>query len=306
MTIEGAMGSALNGMTVFSNQVASVSENLANTSTVGFKRVDTGFHDLLMAPEVSYQAPISVRSHPIYRNDLTGSIAGSDNPTSFSVSGGEGMVPVTETSFSSGVETLGTDVRYTRAADFSVDANYYLVNSQGQALMAIKESGKFTNTFPATPSAADLVPVNRDPTVYGKLDGTPTTSLSLNANFPASAQTQLLPPWSMPDPANPMNTMSGGPGPLPGAWSDDQVVSIPFFDSLGSAHSLSLTLRKLFVVGDGNPNNTANTNTWAVIGMSVPNDTSATGAVVDLMPQNLTATPPPFPMVSFDENGRMT
>ena len=288
MTIEGAMGSALNGMTAFSNQVASVSENLANTSTVGFKRVDTGFHDLLMAPEVSYQAPVSVRSHPIYRNDLTGSIAGSDNPTSFAVSGGEGMVPVTETSFSSGVETLGTDVRYTRAADFSVDANYYLVNSQGQALMAVKETGKFTNTFPATPSAADLVPVNRDPSVYGALPGSPTTSLSLNANFPASALV-------VPDPNDPVT-----PGPAPGAGASDQTVAVQFFDSLGYAHTLDLTMRKVAVAGTLNAAGLPNQNTWNVVDAQVvgaPGAASTPVPHVDALGNNLS--------ISFDSNGRL-
>lgn len=289
MTIEGAIGSALNGITAFSNQVASISENLANTSTVGFKRVDANFHDMVMAPEVGYSSPLSVRMQPIYRVDVGGSVAASDNPTSFAVSGGDGFVPVTETSFSSGVETLGTDVRYTRAADFSVDANYYLVNSQGQALMAVKETSKFSNTFPANPSAADLVPVNRDPSVYGALPGSPTTNLSLNANFPASAGV-------VPDPKDP-NT----PGPAPGAGASDQTVSVQFFDSLGYAHTLDLTMRKVAAVGTNNANGQPNMNTWNVIDAQVVGATGAANTPVvhtDKLGNNLT--------ISFDGNGRLT
>ncbi len=106
MLIEGAMSSALNGITAFSNQVSDISENLANVSTVGFKRVDSSFKDFLMGPSPAYQAPLSVREQPVYRTDVGGTIATSDNPTSFAVSSGAGLVPVTETFTSNGVETL--------------------------------------------------------------------------------------------------------------------------------------------------------------------------------------------------------
>ncbi len=290
MTIEGAIGSALNGMTAFSNQVASISENLANTSTVGFKRVDADFKDMMMAPEVGYSSPVSVRMRPIYRADVSGSVAHSDNPTSFAVSGGEGFVSVTETSFSNGAETLGSDVRYTRAGDFSVDANYYLVNSQGQALMAVKETSKFSNTFPPNPTSADLVPVNRDPSLYGALPGTPTTNLSLNANFPASAAVVA-------DPNNPTT-----PGPAAGAGASDQTVSMQIFDSLGYAHTLDLTMRKVAAVGTNDPTTgAANMNTWNVVDAQIvgaPGTASTPVAHTDGLGNNLT--------ISFDGNGRLT
>ena len=289
MTIEGAMGSALNGITAFSNQVASISENLANTSTVGFKRVDTRFKDLLGGPEVSYKAPVSVRATPIYRADAAGSVAHSDSPTSFAVSGGQGFVPVTETSYSSGVESLGTDVRYTRTADFGVDGNYFLVNSQGQALMAVKETGKFSNTFPATPTAADLVPVNRDPAVYGTLPGSPTTNMSMNVNFPASALVVSDP--------NDVNT----PGPAAGAGAYDQNLAISFFDSQGYAHTMNLTMRKVAANGDIDVNGNTTLNTWNVIDAEIVGAQGAGNIAVphvDTYGNNLS--------VSFDGNGRLS
>ena len=315
MTIQGAIDSALNGITAFSNQVGAISENLANTSTIGFKRVDSNFHDLVNGGQfgesspnsvLGYYSPVSVRMQPIYRANVTGSITASDNPTSFAVSGGSGFVPVTETKLSNGVETLGSDVRYTRAADFSVDANYYLVNSQGQALMAIQETSKFSNSFAASPSASALVPVNRDPAIYGTLPGVASTSISVNANFPASATTQDFPPWSIPNPASPGTPLTGGTGAVAGVASGDQVLGVQFFDTQGTAHTLNLTLRKIYAAGDANPSNVNNTNSWAVVGMTVANDAAASGGVVDLMPQNLGTTSPPFPIVSFDSNGRLT
>ena len=300
MTIEGAISSALNGYTAFSSQVANISENLANISTVGFKRVDTEFKDLLMAPEAGYNSPLSVRARPIYRNDVSGNITGSDNPTSFAVSGGEGFVPVTETSFSGGKETLGTDIRYTRAADFSVDVNYNFVNSDGQALMAVKETGKFTNTFPATPTS--LEPVNRDPAVYGTLPGAATTALSLNVNFPAEA------------------TMAGDPngaypaaGPAAGANAGDQILSVPFFDSLGYTHTMDLTLRKTEGYnGTKHADGTPVLNTWNVINAVVVGapgkpDIPVTHWVDPTKPLAPITSPNPNPnlSISFDGTGRL-
>ncbi len=289
MTIEGAMGSALNGMVAFSNQVSSISENLANSSTVGFRRVDTGFRDMVMAPEVSYQSPLSVRAYPRYRNEVGGSITGSDNPTSFSISSGDGFVPVTDVSFSNGTEALGTDIRYTRAADFSIDRNYNFINSAGQALMAVRETGRFSNTFPATAGGGQLEPVNRDPAIYGRLPGTPTTSLSLNANFPAAASVVA-------DPTDPV-----APGPAAGAGASDQNLSIQVYDALGTPHTMQLIMRKTAAVGTTNPTTTLpNMNTWSVIDAKIigtPGNANVPVGHADAAGKNYT--------ISFDSNGRL-
>ena len=321
MTISGAIDSGVNGLIAYSNQVASISENLANTSTPGFKRVDTIFKDMVNGGEktfsepksvVSIYSPDTVRSMPIYRVNVAGAVTTNSNPTSFAVTQGDGFIPVTETQFSSGKETLGTDARYTRAGDFSVDANNYLVNSQGQALMAVPESQPFismapptvppTPVFPSVPVAGDVLPVNLNPSVYSSMKGAPTTNMSVNVNFPGSVQETALPPWSV---TTGGNTVTGGTGLAAGSDPNDQTLSAQFYDSNGSAHTLTLTLRKEYAADDGNVANTKNANTWAVIGMTATNDASASGAVVDLMPQNLGTTQPPYPTVSFDANGRL-
>ncbi|MEI6559945.1 MAG: flagellar hook-basal body complex protein [Rhodospirillaceae bacterium] len=330
MTIEGAIGSGLNGMTAFSNQVASISENLANVGTVGFKRVDRGFKDLMMGPSPSYKAPVSVRAIPIYRNNVTGTISGSDNPTSFAVSGGEGFVPVTETTFSGTTESLGTDTRFTRAADFQVDANYYMVNSQGQALMAIQETEKFSGIFTDTPSAGGLVAVNRDPAVYGTLPGTPTTSLSINVNFPATAPvvptdwSQVAVPWP--------TTATTASGPLCNPPSDpsDQTLSLSYFNETGQPCTLEYTMRKTWAAGDTITDQTgtpvpgpngdliSNSNTWTMIEGKSTNsvthdvqywtprtDTAPTGLAFTSDPR-YPAAPGPFPRtLSFGTDGKL-
>lgn len=285
MTVEGAVSSALNGITAFSKQVGDISENLANVGTAGFKRVDSLFRDMLMGPSVEYATPVSVHETPIYRNNVAGTITSNTNPTSFAVSVGTGLVPVADVTMSGATETLSTVIRYTRAGDFSVDANNFLVNSQGQALMAVQETKPFSNSFPAAPNAGSVVPVNLDPAVYNAMPGTPTTSLSLNANFPAAVHV-------VPDPLDPLT-----PGPAPGAGADDQTLSVPFFDSLGTSHTLQLILRKVSSV-DGT---VGNKNTWNVVDAVV----KGTAGIADTPVLHETAVGV-NDTVSFGSDGRLS
>ncbi len=284
MSIEGAVSSALNGISAFSKQVGDISENLANVGTAGYRRVDSLFRDMLSGQGIEYSTPLSVNETPIYRNNIAGTITSNGNPTSFAVSVGSGFVPVADVAFSGATETLSTVIRYTRAADFSVDANHYLVNSQGQALMAVQESQPFSNTFSAAPSESGVVPVNLNPAVYSMMPGHATTTLSLNANFPAAAV-------PVPDPLDP-NT----PGPVPGTGADDQTLSIPFFDSLGSSHTLQLIMRKVSSF-DGS----GNLNSWNVIDAVVKGGTGH----ADIPVQHQT-TAGVNDTVSFDDSGLLS
>ena len=268
MSIEGAMSCAVNGINAFSYQVGNISDNLANVSTTGFKRVDSRFKDMLQGPLVSYKDPVSVRETPIYRADLSGTVVSSDNLTSFAVTNGQGFVPVVDMSSQNGTAVVGTDVHYTRAADFSVDANTYLVNSGGQALMAVQESPPFSGQFPATPSVSDLTPVEAELPIYKTIPGVQSGTISANVNFPANAALGVSP--------------TAG-GPAAGQFAGDQELSIKVFDSLGNSHELQLTFRKTASV----PN-----NTWEAVG----------GMVNDSPP---VAVPTNAQTISFDSNGRL-
>ena len=283
MTIEGAISSGLNGFNAFANQINNISENLANTQTAGFKRVDSNFHDMINGEKVGlpspnsvvgYYSPVSVRSLPSYRVDTGGSLTSSEIPTSFSVTGGEGLVPVAATSFSNNKESFSADVRYTRAADFAVDKNNYFVNSQGQALMAVPEDvpGSFKGTFD-TRTPADIVPVNQDPAVYRTMKGSASGLININVNFPSIAQ-------------------SDNPVDPPGTGTTDQTLSVPFFDEGGYQHTVDLIIRK---IAYNNENNTTQNNKWSIISAKVPNDINPTGQV-DVLPVPTS--------INFDGNGR--
>ncbi len=47
MSLFGAMNSAISGLTSQSDAFGDISDNVANSQTIGFKRVDTSFVDFL-------------------------------------------------------------------------------------------------------------------------------------------------------------------------------------------------------------------------------------------------------------------
>ena len=57
MSIFGAMNSAISGLTAQSDAFGNISDNVANSQTVGFKRVDTSFVDYLTTSTPTKTSP---------------------------------------------------------------------------------------------------------------------------------------------------------------------------------------------------------------------------------------------------------
>ena len=53
MSLFGAMNTAISGLSAQSNAFGNISDNVANSQTVGFKRVDTSFIDYLTTSTAS-------------------------------------------------------------------------------------------------------------------------------------------------------------------------------------------------------------------------------------------------------------
>ncbi len=270
MSISGASSSGVQGMNVFSGAIGSVSDNLANTSTVGYKRVDTHFLDLVNGSELTYRAPVTVQSRPIYRNDTLGPIATTGIQTNFAISSGQGFATVAKVLPSASGETLDTAQTYTQAGDFSFDGNGNLTNSGGYALLGVQESSPFSGSFPASASGAQLVPIKDASGAYGTMPGAASTTVNYNANFPADQPIVA-------DPA------SGGPA-ANSAAAGDQTTTLQVYDSAGTAHTLSLSFRKTAA------------NSWEVVG----------GAIQDTPPVSVVPSGGPYQSINFDSNGYLT
>jgi flagellar hook protein FlgE len=146
MSIYGSLTTAVTGLNAQSAALGAISDNIANAQTVGYKRVDTSFQSMVLSSNERMHSPGGVASRPIYVNNIQGSPTQSQIPTNVSLQGagffsvsklsqgltGPGQVGQT---VQTQTGTLNAEnVYYTRAGDFQLDSNRYLVNSAGFAL----------------------------------------------------------------------------------------------------------------------------------------------------------------------------
>ena len=277
MGVGGAFNTALGGLAAYGNQVGYISDNLANVSTPGFKRVDADFQSYVTLSTPTLHSPGGVNIAPTYRTTLPGQVSSSANPTAFSVAEGDGFAPVTvPTSVVGGVANFGNSLpHYTRACDFSVDTNGYLVNSAGQYLEGVKEATTYKGDVPGTPSLGNLVGVRVDPTVYKSIPGTASDTIDYNANFPAG-----------------ITAAAFVTGKTAAEVSAQVTSQVQFFDSLGNSQTLQLTFQKVPVAATA-PQSATNlvpgtaltdtTSQWQLVQAIVPGIPTAAGSYLDVL-----------------------
>lgn len=210
MGIYGALYAAVSGLDSNSNALGIISDNIANANTVGYKETGTNFSTLVTesgSPDL--YSPGGVVSTPLYNIAQQGVLQSESSPTDMAISGGGFFV------VDSNAASTGT-LAYTRAGDFTVNANGNLVNSagyflQGQALTAAEAAQASTANFNnlLTTTQPNLLQTVNVETNAGTAQ--PTANVSLIANLPA-------------DDASTPETMT-----------------VPVFDSLGVQHDMTLT-----------------------------------------------------------------
>lgn len=150
MSIFGSMTTAISGLTAQSRALGHISDNIANSSTVGFKRIDTAFESIITATSQRRHNSGAVVARPDYTNRLQGTIEQSDTVTSVAIAGqGFMAVSLPNGEDDSGAVTFDERTYYTRAGDFQLDKNGYLVNSAGYVLNGWEVDGT-TNTVDRT------------------------------------------------------------------------------------------------------------------------------------------------------------
>ena len=133
MSLFGSMDTAISGLNAQAAAFSNISDNMANSQTVGYKSVDTSFVDYLTTSTAAQNQSGSVATRPDYENNVQGTIQQSSDALGMAVSG-QGFFSVSE---EAGVTTTGapqfsTQQYYTRAGDFTPDAKGYLKNSAGE------------------------------------------------------------------------------------------------------------------------------------------------------------------------------
>ena len=207
-----AFNTALSGIQASSADLSLIGNNIANSSTTGFKESRGEFSDvyasLLGASDTTTGS--GVRMSKVSQQFAQGNIAFTNNSLDLAISG-------------NGFFQLDADGAraYTRAGNFSVDREGLVVNNEGFGLMAraADASGAITGA---------IAPFQLDTTF---VDPVASTVLNGNVNFD-SRETETESNWSM---------LSGVPDPA----GFNSSTSTTVYDSLGNDHTISLYFSKL-------------------------------------------------------------
>ena len=92
MSLYGSMFTAISGLSAQSSALSNVANNIANSQTTGYKRVDTSFSDYVTATSVPTASGVPISSSTVIAsgsatNGVQGSIQQTDNALDLAVSG---------------------------------------------------------------------------------------------------------------------------------------------------------------------------------------------------------------------------
>ncbi len=178
MSLFGAMNTAITGLAAQSSAFGNISDNIANSQTVGYKGVQTTFIDYLTESTANSNSPGSVVTRPEYTNSIQGTLSQSSNPLAMAIAG-QGFFPVsTVTGSNGGLPVFSNVPSYTRAGDFSLNENGYITNSAGAYL-----NGWTVDPVTGAVDQNAISPIQVSQTIDSPVA---TTQLTLSANLPAS------------------------------------------------------------------------------------------------------------------------
>ncbi len=183
MTISSSLNAGVAGLNANATRLATIADNISNSSTYGYKRAESDFHSVVIngGSTTRYSAG-GVRVSSARLIDERGPLISTSNPTDIAIDG-RGFLPVTTIG---AINNRSTDLPIALATtgSFRPDENGILRTSTGEVLMGWPaNSDGSMNTFPRDTMDA-LVPVQISASEYV---GNPTSVMSLGVNLPATA-----------------------------------------------------------------------------------------------------------------------
>lgn len=176
MSFFGSMTTAITGIRAQSSALGHISDNIANSQTVGFKRTDTSFQDIVTASTSRNHLPGAVLAAPAFTNGVQGSIDASEVPTHMAINGDGFFIVSSRVGTVDGNPVFDGVNYYTRRGDFTMDKYGYLVNGAGYTLQGLEIDPTTNNPVGDTPGR---IQINRD-----FLAARTTNSITLKANLP--------------------------------------------------------------------------------------------------------------------------
>lgn len=214
MSISSALSAGVSGLAANSTRLANISDNIANSSTYGYKRVDTSFESMVINQARgggTYTAG-GVRATTSRVVDQRGNLVSTSHPLDIAISG-RGMLPVVSSATLLSGPTTPRDLTMTTTGSFRTDDQGYLRTSSGLVLMGWPANAD--GTIPSQPrdSANGLQPILINPS---QTAADPTTRINLRVNLPA-------------------NDAVGG------AVGDAREMEVEYFGNLGNSERMTIT-----------------------------------------------------------------
>ncbi|MTH35712.1 flagellar hook-basal body complex protein [Paracoccus limosus] len=214
MSISSALSAGVSGLNANAARLAGISDNIANSSTFGYRRVVTDFESIVLGDPRGggrYTAGgVATFSHRVV--DQRGNLVGTDNPLDIAISG-NGMLPVINSSKLNSLGNGNVPLLMTRTGGFRADEEGVLKTTSGLVLMGWAANRDGTIPQQSRDSTAGLVPVvlNKNE-VYAE----PTTRIGVGFNLPAEA------------------TVGGG-------TVTPSSTNVEYFDNLGASRALTMS-----------------------------------------------------------------
>ncbi|QPH53109.1 flagellar hook protein FlgE [Pontivivens ytuae] len=226
MSISSSMNAGVAGLSVNASRLGAISDNIANSSTFGYKTAETDFASIALEGNNAAYTAGGVTVNTFRNVEAQGSLVTTGNATDISISG-RGLLPVTPVSALDAVGDL--PLQLVSTGSFEPDVNGVLRTPSGLALLGWPANAD--GSIPPQPrdSAAGLEPVR---VTSAQLAAEATTNISFGANLPASAT-------KAGEPATPLN------------------VGIEYFGNLGTSETLTATFTPT-IPGTGQ------SNTWTL------------------------------------------
>jgi len=211
MTISSSLNAGVAGLQSNATRLAGISDNIANSSTYGYKRVQTDFQSMVISNSGGNYSAGGVRAETSRQIDLSGSLVATSNATDLAVRG-RGMLPVsklTDVNIGNG----DANMLLTTTGSFTTNAEGYLTTTSGLVLLGWPALADGTIPTNSRDTADGLEPIQIN---VNQLTGEPTTRMALGVNLPATA------------------TVSG-------TAVQTQQLAVEYYGNLGTSESVNVT-----------------------------------------------------------------
>jgi flagellar hook protein FlgE len=239
MSISSSLNAGVSGLNANANKLATISDNIANSQTHGYKRADVDFSSMTVSDSNSpntvgggrWFTAGGVRTNAIWDIEAKGALTTTSNPTDIALTG-RGFLPVTSLASVDGTTSADLPFMLTSTGSFLPDANGYLRSPSGLVLMGWPADTNGVVAPQPRDSSSGLVPIqiNRSSVAVQ-----PTSTIDLNANLPAT------------------ETRFGASGAM-------LPVTVEYFDNLGASQTLSFQFTPTLPALAGDPD----THTWTL------------------------------------------